>query len=74
MNSPPQGFDWSLFWLLQVTFLGVPTLITVIAFRGGPTLSHHRAAVLVFILIGLTVLNVIVGTIRAAHRHRSRVH
>ena len=56
-----QGFDWPGFWLREVIFLGLPTLITIIAFRGGPTLRPSRLAVLLLVLLGLTVFNVILS-------------
>ena len=53
-------FPWQFFWLLEVVFLAVPTLITIIVFhRAQPVLSPHRLAVLLAVLIGLTALNVI---------------
>jgi hypothetical protein len=69
MNSESHSFDWSLFWLLEVIFTGVPALITVAAFRGGETLSLRRAAILVVVLIGLTVLNLIAGNFTALVDH-----
>jgi hypothetical protein len=59
MTSEPQAFDWERFWLLEVIVLGFPTLITIIAFRGAPTLLPSRLAVLLVVLLGLTVLNVV---------------
>jgi uncharacterized membrane protein YwaF len=61
MTREPQAFDWERFWLLEVIFLALPTLITIIAFRGGPTLLPSRLAVLLVVLLGLTVLNVIMN-------------
>jgi hypothetical protein len=74
MRITSPNFDWSLFWLLQAIFLGVPSLIAVISFRNGPSLSHHRAAVLGFGLVALTVLNLIFFQLRAAvaDRHRNQ--
>jgi len=66
MNSTPQNIDWQVFWLLEAVFLAAPTFITVMAFRDGGPLSHHRITILVFVLVGLTVLNLIVGKSRAA--------
>ena len=74
MNSEPQNFDWQLFWLREVIFLGLPTLIAVMAFRDGPYLSLHRTTVLVLVLIALTVLNVILGRARIALSGRIREH
>jgi hypothetical protein len=65
MNSESHNFDWSRFWLLEVILTGVPTLIVVIVFREGTTLSPRKAAFLVVVLIGLTVLNVIAGNFGA---------
>ena len=61
MRSETHHFDWSLFWLLQVILVSVPTLVTVMAFRDGPSLSQHKAMVLGCVVIALTVLNVIIG-------------
>lgn len=68
MTREPQAFDWQLFWLLEVTFLGLPTLITILAFRGGPTVRPSRLAVLLVVLLGLTVLNVILTKFGKARR------
>ena len=70
MNFTPQNLDWQLFWLLEVVMLGVPTLAAVIAFRGGPNLSPSRTAVLIFVLVGLTVVNLIVVKLKSAHNGR----
>lgn len=66
------NFDWQVFWILQVVFLGVPTLVTVIAFRGGDTLSPRQDEVLAFVLIGLTLVNFIFGQLRATLANRFR--
>jgi hypothetical protein len=54
-----QTFDWQLFWLLEVIFLGAPTLVTIMAFRVDGTLPLHRAAILLVVLLGLTGFNLI---------------
>jgi len=61
MSHELQSFDWERFWLQEVIFLGLPTLITIVAFRGGPTLRPSRLAVLLLVLLGLTVINVILS-------------
>lgn len=61
MTREPEAFDWERFWVQEVIFLGLPTLITIIAFRGGPTLLPSRLVVLLIVLFGLTVLNVILS-------------
>ena len=66
MNFELQKLDWQLFWVVEVILLGVPTLVTVIVFRGGTNLSLHRAGLLVIILIGLTIANLMVRRSRAA--------
>ena len=70
MNFTHQNLDWQLFWLFEVVMLGVPTLVAVILLRGGPSLSLKRTAVLIFVLIGLTVLNLIVVKLKSAHNGR----
>ena len=70
-KSTSHEFDWSLFWLLQAIFLSAPAIITVTLFRGGTSLSPHRAMTLGFILIGLTILNVIVQVFRMFRASRS---
>ena len=70
MTRELQAFDWQRFWLQEVIVLGLPTLIMIIAFRGGPTLRPPRLAVLLVILLGLTVLNVILCKFWGASRRR----
>ena len=72
MTSGPQAFDWERFWLQEVICLGLPTLMTIIAFRGGPALRPSRLAVLLVVLLGLTVLNVILSKFWAAAVGRMR--
>ena len=74
MSLRSRNFDWQLFWLLEAIFLSLPTLTTVIAFRDGLYLSRHRAAVLVFVLIGLTVLNLMLIWSRGALTDRIQKH
>jgi len=74
MRFQHSNFDWSAFWLVEIIFLSVPPLITVAFFRGGPSLSPQRAVVLAFVLIALTVLNVIAGTHRTSHANRFQKH
>ena len=71
IKSPAHEFDWSLFWLLQAVFLSVPAIVTVTMFRGGTSLSLQRAIMLGFILLGLTILNVIVQVFRMFRASRS---
>lgn len=66
-----RDFDWQLFWLMQVVFLGVPPLVTVMA---SGSLSLNKAVVLAFVLIGLTALNVTICLVRAGHGDRVRKH
>ena len=54
-----QTLDWQLFWLLEVIFLGAPTLVTIMAFRVDGALPLHRAAILLLVLLGLTGFNLI---------------
>lgn len=66
-----EGCDWTVFWLVEVFLLAVPTLITVIVLRSGPNLSLHRTAALILVLIGLTSLNLVAAVLRAVPVSRS---
>ena len=65
MDFEPQEFDWPRFWVVEVIFLGIPSLITVIFFRSGGYVPPRTAGLLGIVLVGLTVLNVIVFKARA---------
>ena len=70
-----RDFDWHKFWLLEVVFLAVPMLVTVLAKGGRSPVSPRGVAVLLVVLVALTVVNLFLGIPRGSgwmRRYRRR--
>jgi|GEM_PF-6584484 len=61
-----RDFDWHKFWLLEVVFLAVPTLVTVFGTGGRAPVSPRGVEVLLVVLVALTVVNLFLGIPRGS--------
>ena len=58
MPVTQRNIDWQIFWIREILFLSLPTLIAVSTVKPGEYIHHGRLAALLAVLLCLTVLNV----------------
>jgi hypothetical protein len=62
--------DWELFWFLEVAFLSVPVLVTVISLPKGEIIHAPKLLILLAILSLLTLGNILWAVLRAPSHDR----
>jgi len=57
MTRKLREFDWHRFWLQEVVFVSVPSLILVVSSHQNPPLTNTRVVVLIVLILVMTILN-----------------